>query len=267
MCDVLEVSRSSYYAWRGRTDSKRAQSRRRLETLIQTAFTQSRETYGSPRMHKELVAQGQSCCLNTVAKYMRELGITPKTQKKFKVTTDSRHNLPVAENLLDRNFEQTEPNRVWVSDITFVSTWEGWLYLATVQDLFSRKIVGWAMGKRMTARLTLDALDMAVQRRMPPPGLLHHSDRGSQYASGDYQRALKKYGMICSMSRKGNCWDNAVMESFYRSIKTELIYHEVFHTREMARRAIFDYIEVFYNRVRRHSTLGYLSPHDYELAA
>ena len=195
-----------------------------------------------------------------------ENDIYAKTKRKFKHTTDSNHKLPVAENLLNRQFMQNEPNRVWVSDITYVPTREGWLYLATVQDLFSRKIVGWAMSSRIDRQLAIDALRMAVVNRRPPLGLLHHSDRGSQYASHDYQDVLEEYGMICSMSRKGNCWDNAVMESFYHSIKTELIHHEDFQTREEARRAIFEYIEVFYNRVRRHSTLGYVSPLEYELA-
>jgi len=266
MCDVLKVSRSGYYIWRTRTDSKRAQSRRRLEILIKTVFAEHRERYGSPRIREELVARGAACSVNTVAKYMRELDIAAKTRRKFKATTNSKHDLPVAENLLDRAFDQDAPNRVWVSDITYISTREGWLYLATVMDLFSRKIVGWAMGARMTKTLVIDALRMAVRHRSPPPGLLHHSDRGSQYASNDYQQMLADHQMVCSMSRKGNCWDNAVMESFYRSLKTELIYHEDFHSRIEARKAIFEYIEVYYNRIRRHATLGYLSPDAYELA-
>lgn len=231
---------------------------------IRIAHKESREIYGSPRIHAELKAYGRTCCLNTVAKYMRENGIAAKTKRKFKHTTDSKHKLPIADNLLNRQFVQNEPNRAWVSDITYIPTREGWLYLATVQDLFSRKIVGWAMSHRIQRQLTIDALRMAVAFRRPSPGLLHHSDRGSQYASHDYREVLEAYDMKCSMSRKGNCWDNAVMESFYRSIKTELIYHEDFDTREEARRAIFEYIEVFYNRVRRHSTLGYLSPTEYE---
>ena len=266
MCDVLKVSRSGFYAWRGRPESQQATTRRRLTILIKTIHKESRQTYGSPRIHAELKARGEACCLNTVARYMRENDIYAKTKRKFKHTTDSNHKLPVAENLLNRQFMQNEPNRVWVSDITYVPTREGWLYLATVQDLFSRKIVGWAMSSRIDRQLAIDALRMAVVNRRPPLGLLHHSDRGSQYASHDYQDVLEEYGMICSMSRKGNCWDNAVMESFYHSIKTELIHHEDFQTREEARRAIFEYIEVFYNRVRRHSTLGYVSPHEYEAA-
>jgi len=225
-----------------------------------------KKIYGSPRMHEELRSRGFACCVNTVARHMRENDIVAKTKRKFRHTTDSNHGMPVAENLLDRQFEQSEPNRVWVSDITYIPTREGWLYLATVQDLASRKIVGWSMSHRLKRQLVIDALEMAVGNRQPPPGLIHHSDRGSQYASREYRDLLEEHGMICSMSRKGNCWDNAVMESFYRSLKTELVHHEDFATREEARRAIFKYIEVFYNRVRRHSTLGYLSPTDYELA-
>ena len=266
MCDVLKVSRSGFYSWHGRPESPQAGKRRRLTVLIKTIHKESRQTYGSPRIYAELKACGETCCLNTVASYMRENDIYAKTKRKFKHTTDSNHKLPIAENLLDRQFTQNEPNRAWVSDITYVPTREGWLYLSTVQDLFSRKIVGWAMSHRINRQLVIDALGMAVCNRRPPPGLLHHSDRGSQYASGDYQDLLEEHDMQCSMSRKGNCWDNAVMESFYRSLKTELIHHEDFQTREEARRAIFEYIEVFYNRVRRHSTLGYISPLEYELA-
>ncbi len=266
MCDVLKVSSSGFYAWLGRPESKQAKARRRLTAQIKAIHQESRQTYGSPRVHAELKSRGETCCLNTVARYMRENDIAAKTKRKFKQTTDSNHEFPIAENLLDRQFTQSEPNRAWVSDITYIPTREGWLYLATVQDLFSRKIVGWSMSHRIDRQLVIDALGMAVSNRHPPPGLLHHSDRGSQYASGDYQELLQEHGMTCSMSRKGNCWDNAVMESFYRSIKAELIYHEDYQTREEARRAIFEYIEVFYNRVRRHSTLGYLSPLDYELA-
>ena len=266
MCDVLKVSRSGFYAWLRRPESRQALKRRRLTILIKVIHKESRKTYGSPRIHAELKARGEVCCLNTVARYMRENDIYAKTKRKFKHTTDSNHKLPIAENLLDRQFTQNEPNLAWVSDITYVPTREGWLYLATVQDLFSRKIVGWSMNHRIDRQLVIDALRMAVGNRRPPPGLLHHSDRGSQYASNDYQDLLEEHNMTCSMSRKGNCWDNAVMESFYRSIKTELIHHEDFQTREEARRAIFEYIEVFYNRVRRHSTLGYVSPLEYELA-
>src|SRR4030042_3549545 len=198
---------------------------------------------------------------------MRENDLVAKRRRKFKVTTDSNHRLPVAENLLDRQFTVAAANRALVCDITYIPTWGGWLYLATVQDLFSRKIVGWSMQRRMTRQLVIDALEMAVDRRRPEPGLLCHSDRGSQYASDDYQAVLARHGMVCSMSRRGDCWDKAVMESFYSTLKTELIYHENFRTRDEARRAVFEYIEMFYNHFRRHSTLGYLSPADFALAA
>lgn len=234
--------------------------------MIKEVHQESRENYGSPRVHRALLSRGEKCCVNTVARYMRENDIAAKTKRKFKHTTDSNHSYPIARNVLDRQFEQTEPNRAWVGDITHIRTREGWLYLATVLDLFSRKIVGWSMSCRIDRHLVIDALKMAVSNRRPPPGLIHHSDRGSQYASGDYQALLKEHGMICSMSRKGNCWDNAVMESFFHSLKTELVHHENFATRDEARAAIFEYIEVFYNRVRLHSSLGYLSPAHYELA-
>jgi transposase InsO family protein len=235
--------------------------------MIKAIHKESRQNYGSPRVFKELQARGEPCNVKTVARIMRENDIVAKRRRKFKVTTDSKHCLPVAENLLDRQFTVTAPNRVWVSDITYIPPWEGWLYLATVQDLFSRKIVGWSMQPRMTRQLVIDALEMAVDRRRPKPGLLCHSDRGSQYASDNYQAVLARHRMVCSMSRKGDCWDNAVMESFYSTLKTELIYHETFRTRDEARRTVFEYIEMFYNGIRRHSTLGYLSPVDFELAA
>jgi transposase InsO family protein len=264
MCRVLKVSRSGFYAWRQRPESEQAKSRRRLIEIIKEIHEESKRSYGSPRVHRELVARGEICCENTVARYMRKNDIVAKTKRKFKQTTDSNHGLPVAKNLLDRDFDQLEPNRVWVSDITYIPTREGWLYLATVLDLFGRKIVGWSMSHRIDRHLVMDALTMAVKNRRPPPNLIHHSDRGSQYASDDFQKLLDEYGMICSMSRKGNCWDNAVAESFFRSLKTELVHHEDFATRDEARLAIFEYIEVFYNRIRRHSSLGYLSPADYE---
>jgi putative transposase len=264
MCRVLKVSRSGFYAWRERPESKQATSRRRLIGIIKEVHEESNRSYGSPRVYRELIARGEICCENTVARYMRENDIVAKTKRKFKQTTDSNHSLPVAKNLLDRDFDQLEPNRVWVSDITYIPTREGWLYLAMVLDLFGRKVVGWSMSHRIDRHLVMDALTMAVKNRRPPPNLIHHSDRGSQYASNDFQKLLDDHDMICSMSRKGNCWDNAVAESFFHSLKTELVHHEDFATREEARLAIFEYIEVFYNRIRRHSSLGYLSPADYE---
>ena len=198
---------------------------------------------------------------------MKKAGVSVRRRKKFKRTTDSNHKLPIASNLLDRQFEVEQPNAVWCADITYLWTIQGWLYLAVVIDLYSRKIVGWALNNSLRTPLVKDALTMAYWRRKPGKGLVHHSDRGSQYAGSEYQELLEQYGMTCSMSRKGDCWDNAVMESFYSTLKTELIYHENFRTRDEARKAVFEYIEMFYNRIRRHSTLGYLSPADFELAA
>lgn len=198
---------------------------------------------------------------------MRLAGLRPKTKCKFKPTTDSKHNLPVAANLLDRDFTPAGPNQAWVSEITYVWSGEGWLYLAVVIDLFNRGVVGWSMSERIKRDLVIDALSLAVGRRSPGVGLVHHSDRGSQYASHDYEKLLAKHGMLCSMSKKGDCWDNAVAESFFGSLKTERIHHQSYRTREEARRDIFEYIEVFYNRIRLHSTLGYLSPAQFEAAA
>lgn len=264
LCRVFKVSVSGYFGWKARPESKRAIENRRLLEEIKDVHKGRRRSYGSPRVHEELLARGITCSLNRVARIMRENSIASVSKRKFKHTTDSRHDYPIAPNLLDREFNVLRPNEVFVSDITYIATDEGWLYLATVMDLCLRRIVGWSMDKRMTKKLVIDALDMAVKDRRPGPGVLHHSDRGSQYASDDYQARLKKHGMICSMSRKGNCWDNAVMESFYRSLKVECVYLQKYKTREEARRDIFTYIELFYNRVRRHSYLGYLSPDEYE---
>jgi transposase InsO family protein len=263
-CRVFGVSVSGYYGWRDRPESVRAIANRRLLEEIRDIHTGRRRCYGSPRVHEELVGRGMDCSLNRVARVMRENGIVSISKRKFKHTTDSGHDYPIAPNLLNRNFDALRPNEVWVSDITYIYTEEGWLYLATVMDLCLRRVVGWAMDERMTRGLVIDALDMAVKNRRPGSGVLHHSDRGSQYASDDYQERLKKYKMVCSMSRKGDCWDNAVMESFYRSLKVECVYLTRYKTREEARRDIFTYIELFYNRVRRHSYLGYMSPEEYE---
>lgn len=267
MSKVLGVSRKSYYDWQSRSESKRYRENRRILEEIKGIHTGRKRSYGSPRVHEELLDRGFSCSRKRVARLMREEQIAAKRKRKFKPTTDSKHNYPIAANLLDRNFEVLLPDMVWVSDLTYVATYEGWLYLATVMDLYSRRIVGWSMDKRMTKDLVIDALDMAVRARCPAPGLLHHSDRGSQYASYKYQDKLKKHGMVCSMSRKGNCWDNAVMESFYRSLKVESVYSKKYKTRKEAKRDIFTYIEMFYNRVRRHSYLGYKSPCDFERMA
>ena len=267
MCDVLEVSSAGYYAWRDRPVSTQQQRRDVLAVNIQAIHLEVKARYGSPRMHPELLARGQNCCVNTVAKLMRERGIAAKTSRKFRMTTDSNHSLPVADNLLDRQFDPPAANEAWVADITYIWTWEGWLYLAVVEDLYARMIVGWSMAERMTSRLVVDALAMAVQRRLPGAGLLTHSDRGSQYASEHYQRLLEQHGISCSMSRRANCWDNAPMESFFASLKKELTHHEDYETRAEARASIVEYIEVFYNRRRLHSTLGYKSPVEFERQA
>jgi putative transposase len=264
MCRVLRASRSGYYAWCGQQAGPRSSRRVQLRAAVQEAHIGSRRTYGSPRVYAAIKAKGVACCENTVARIMREEGLRAKTKRRFRVTTDSDHNLPVAPNRLDRNFIRQVPNEVWVSDITFIATDEGWLYLATAMDLYSRKIVGWAMGERITSDLVISALQMAVVNRRPPQGLMHHSDRGCQYASAAFGQMLASYGMICSMSRKGNAYDNAVMESFFGTLKRELVNCERFITRDQARKAIFEWIEVFYNRQRLHSSLGYRSPAEFE---
>ena len=264
LCKVLEVSRSGYYAWERRVPSARSREDAKLRVHIAAIHERSRGVYGAPRVHAELRASGFRVSRKRVARLMSELGLESRRKRRFKATTDSRHTLPVAENVLDRKFEVDAPNVAWVTDITYVWTSEGWLYLAAILDLFSRRVVGFAMSERIDRQLALDALCAAVGRRLPNAGLVHHSDRGSQYASGDYQDALDEAGVVCSMSRKGNCWDNAVAESFFATLKTELVYLRRFATRAEAREAIFEFIESFYNRERRHSTLGYLSPVAFE---
>jgi transposase InsO family protein len=268
-CEVLQVARSGYYAWRKRPLSPRAQRHANLTDRVQAIHAQKhQDVYGAPRIHKELVAQGHACNRKTVAKCMKAAGIQAKTVKKFRVlTTDSNHSHPVAENLVDRNFTPAERNQTWTADITYIPTDEGWLYLAAVEDLFSRKIVGWSMSDRIDSRLVVDALEMAIHRELPGEGLMAHSDRGVQYASEHYQNLLRRHDLTCSMSRKANCWDNAPMESFFATLKKELVHHERYATRDEARRSLFEYIEIFYNRVRRHSALGYLSPAQFEQAA
>lgn len=264
-CRVLSVSRSGYHAWTRRPVSKRAQRREELIEQIQAIHSEPKKAcYGSPRMHKELRARGYDVCENTVARLMKEHDVKASTTKKFRHTTDSNHTRPVAENLLNQEFEQVQPNRVWVSDLTYIPTREGWLYLVCVLDLFSRRVVGWSMGARMTQDLVLSALEMALLARRPAADLMHHSDRGSQYCSQAFQKLLQEEGIICSMSRKGNCYDNAVIESFFATLKKELVHQVDFPTRAEARASIFEWIEVFYNRVRLHSSLGYVSPETYE---
>jgi transposase InsO family protein len=264
MCDVFEVSRSGYYAWISKPESERKQANIKLLEQIHVVHRESRGTYGSPRVYRALMKQDISCSENRVARLMKEDGLQAKTKRRFKATTNSKHDLPVAPNLLQRNFTPATPNRVWAGDITYIWTTEGWLYLAVVIDLFSRSVVGWSMNKRMTRQLVMDAMTMAIKRRRPSPGLIFHSDRGSQYASTDFQALLGKYDMRCSMSRKGDCWDNAPVESFFGSLKQEMVFHQIYRARFHARQSIFDYIERFYNRRRLHSTLGYQSPADYE---
>ena len=264
LCHTLRVPRSGYYAWRRCPESARAQEDRRLLVEIQRIFGTSHATYGSPRILVELHKQGETCGQHRVARVMRQQGIVAKHRRKFRATTNSDHDLPVAANVLDRQFNPPAPNQVWVSDITYVPTGEGWLYLATVMDLAFRGIVGWAMSERIDRTLVCTALTTALQQRHPAPGLLHHSDRGSPYASADYQALLTQHGLIPSMSRKGNCWDNAPMESFFHSLKVEWLQNQTFRTRAEARQAIFTYIEVWYNRQRLHSALGYRAPEAYE---
>ena len=269
MCKLLQVSRSGYYSWQSRSESKQSQRRKSLVADIREVHQEKhKHNFGSPRVHDELKKKGVRCSEKMVAKVMKEAGIQARTKKKFKVTTDSNHNHPVAENLLNREFDKaTKPNELWVSDITFIWTLEGWLYLTCVIDLFSRKVVGWSMSSSMTKEFVMEALSMAVTQRCPGGELLHHSDRGSQYCSNDYQQMLQANGITCSMSRKGNCWDNAAMESFFATLKKELVHQERYTTRAAAKRSIFEYIEVFYNRERIHSSLGYISPAEFERLA
>ena len=267
MCRALAVSAAGYYAWRVRPESARSVSARMTLSAIRVIHRESRETYGSPRIWDALVERGVRIGEHRVARLMRQDGIRAKTVKKWRATTQSQHRFPMAANTLDRAFTVEAPNRVWAGDIMYIWTLEGWLYLAVLLDLYSRRVVGWAMSQRVTVELTEQALTMALAKRAPTAGLLHHSDRGSQYAATSYQRVLDEYGLIPSMSRKGNCWDNACVESFFGTLKRELVYHRRYVTREEARQDIFAYIEVFYNRQRRHSTLGYHSPAEFEARA
>ena len=265
MCRVLKVVRSGYYEWRKQPLSARKMADLLLLMHIQDIFEQSRKTYGSYRIQAELADEGIRCGRKRVARLMRAYNLEPKTVQSFKVvTTDSNHKLPVAPNRLNQQFSADRPDQIWLTDITYIPTAEGWLYLAVVLDLYSRRIVGWAMGDSLHRQLVIDALQMAITVRQPPPGLLHHSDRGSQYASDDYQALLTQARMVGSMSRKGNCYDNAPVESFFGTFKTELVFHQQYATQAEARLDVFEYIEVFYNRFRRHSALGYKSPVKYE---
>lgn len=264
MCRVLTVSRSGYYGWRGRAPSHRAQANTRLTADVQRVFVEHQGRAGAPRITKQLREEGQVVGQNRVARVMRTDQLRAKAAKKYKATTNSNHNLPVAPNLLEQDFSAQTPNQKWVSDITCIWTDAGWLYLAVVLDLYSRLVVGWAMGERMTASLVCEALTLALWRRKMPTGVIVHSDRGSQYCSADYQRLFLKHRLLCSMSKKGDCYDNAAMESWNHSLKVEAIHGERFTTREAAKAQVFEYIEVYYNRKRLHSTLGYLSPETFE---
>ncbi len=264
MCKLLNVSRSGFYAWTKRPESRRSRENRVLEDRIRLSHANSHGIYGAPRIYQDLNDDGVRCGKNRVARIMRNAGIRSRTRKKFKATTNSRHNLPVAQNLLDRDFNAKAPDTAWVGDITYIWTDEGWLYLAVLLDLYNREVVGWSAASRMTRQLAIDALEMALGKRQPEQGLLHHTDRGSQYASADYQKILKERGMVCSMSRKGNCHDNAVAESFFGRLKMEWVNHERYHSRSEAIQNLFYYIEVFYNRKRRHSSIDYAIPQEYE---
>ena len=258
MCDAMEVSPSGYYAWRSRPESARRREDRRLKVMIRSVFKESRETYGSPRIHDELRDQGIRCGRKRVARLVNEEGLRPKKARRFRRTTIAAAEHPKAKNVLDRKFSVESPDAAWVGDITYLWTREGWLYLAVILDLFSRRVIGWAVSSSLSQELATNALRRALFERAPAPGLLHHSDRGSQYTSSRYQQLLDNNGVTASMSRKGNCWDNAVAESFFATLKVEL--GDTFSSRRAAHLALADYIEVFYNRKRRHTAIGGLSP-------
>ena len=262
---MFSIERSGYYAWKNRKASKQSIANEDLDKRIIIIFDDHKSRYGSPRITDELHDQGEKCGKNRVFRRMKYLGLRAKGKKKFKVTTDSKHNLPVAANLLNRDFSATAPNQKWVSDITYIWTDEGWLYLATVIDLYSRAVIGWSIQPTMTRELVCDALMMALWRRGFPRGVLCHSDRGSQYCSNEYWKLINKHHLVCSMSKRGDCYDNAAMESWNHSFKVEAIHGEKLITRAEAKNHVFDYIEVYYNRKRLHSKLGYLSPENFEV--
>jgi putative transposase len=265
MCCALEVSRSGFYAWTRRPVAPREVKQAELTVQVKAAHERSRGTYGSPRVHRELQAQGVVVSLKTVAKSMRNAGIQGRSKRRFKRTTDSRHADPIAPNVLDRHFDASAPNEVWVTDVTAIATSEGWLYLAVMLDLYARRVVAWAASANNDTSLALEALSKATGRRKPHRGLLHHSDRGSPYASAAYRKALDDHGIIQSMSGKGDCWDNAVAESFFATLRAELVDHVTYPTHAAARRSLADYIDSFYNLERRHSSIGYINPVEHEL--
>jgi putative transposase len=264
MCRVLQVSRSGYYAWQVRPASPRARENRRLLTHIQTIHVRSREAYGVVKTQRALREEGIDCGHNRIARLRQVSGIVAKRVRRFRLSYAARNSEPAAPNLLERNFVIDQPNRVWVGDITFIPTREGWLHLAVLLDLYSRRIVGWAMGDRQNRQLAIDALTMAIEQRQPEPGLIHHTDQGTLYATASYRAIMQAHHMLPSMSKKGDCYDNAVAESFFSGIKNELTWDRDFRTRSEARSAIFEWIEVFYNRARLHETLDYVSPVRYE---
>lgn len=265
LCELLGVSRSGFHAWQHRPRSARQCSDAHLATQVAAVHKRSRGTYGSPRVHAELKAKGVRVGKKRIARLMQENGIKARCKRRFRKTTDSKHTSPIAPNILAREFEAPAPNRVWVTDVTAIWTLEGWLFLAVILDLYSRRVVGWSVSVSNDTVLALAALQTALATRRPPAGLVHHSDRGSPYASEDYRTALSRHGLVASMSRKGDCWDNAVAESFFGTLKTELVDHELYTTHETAMRSIEEYIDNFYNIERRHSFLDYLNPIEFEL--
>jgi len=264
MCRVFEVSRSGYYRWIKRKPSQRELENQRLDAQIGEIFAGSKGRYGSPKVTRELQDRGHRVGKNRVARRMRQTGLRSKIRRKYRVTTDSKHAFPVSANLLERNFTAQAPNQTWVSDITYLATRTGWLYLTVIIDLFSRLVVGWALSSSLSHEMVIAALKRAIRRRRPAKGLIFHSDRGVQYACADFRKELAEHGFIQSMSRKGDCWDNAVAESFFGIMKTELVYHEKYDGHEDTLHSVFEYIEAFYNQERRYSALEYFSPAEYE---
>jgi transposase InsO family protein len=267
MCSVLQVSRSGYYHWLDRPESRRAREDRELLVHIRRVYLESRRAYGSVKTWRELCGQGVACGKHRVARLRKRDGIEAQRKRRFRLTVQNRNTAPAAPNLLRQQFVAVRPDRVWVGDMTFIRTRAGFLYLAVLLDLFARRVVGWAMHERPNLEVTLRALDMALEQRRPAPGLVHHTDQAPLYSAYEYRERMQSHGLVPSMSGRGNCYDNAVAESFFSNLKNELVHHCDFHTREAARAAIFDYIEVFYNRQRRHQTLGYLTPVQYERQA
>jgi putative transposase len=264
MCTQLSVSRSGYYAWRIRPQSRRASEDVELGARVLHLHLESQRRYGSPRVQKALAAEGSRVSRKRVVRLMQQRGLVARPKKRFVATTNSEHELPLASNVLARRFNADKINTAWASDITYLATAEGWLYLAVIIDLCSRRVVGWAASDSLERSVCIDALRTALDDRRPRPGLIHHSDRGVQYASADYRDLLHSHRIVCSMSRRANCWDNAVAESFFSTLKTELVAGRIYGSREQAKLAVFEYIECFYNRKRLHSSIGYRSPADYE---